>query len=146
MGYQRPAKTYVLKWAEGHELHGLEVTVTGLSVERMLALTGLAAALTGGGDVAAKLSEADKLFRSFARCLISWNLEDENGLPVPAAYEGIAAQDLPFVTALVTTWIDAVAGLDNPLPRPSLNGGTTATEPGMEASLPMGALSPSPGN
>lgn len=137
-GYRRKAKLYTLKWAEGHELHGLEVTCKGLTVERMLSLVSLAAGLQGG-DVAGKLGEAEKLFRSFARCLVGWNLEDEDGAPVPATYDGIAAQDLDFVTGLVTTWIDAVASVGSPLP-PSSDGGPPSAP---ALSMPMEPLSPS---
>lgn len=137
-GYRRKAKLYTLRWAEGHELHGLEVTCKDLTVERMLALVRLSAGFRG--DMEAKLAGAEKLFREFARYLVEWNLEDGDGDPVPATYDGIAAQDLDFVIDLVSTWIDAVASVDTPLPQNS-NGG----QPSAPAlSMPMEPLSPSP--
>ena len=60
MGYRR--KIYSLKWAEGHDLHGLEVSLTGLSVGRLARIEQLGATLTGDSTVEEKLAAADTLF------------------------------------------------------------------------------------
>jgi hypothetical protein len=139
-GYRKKPKLYTLKWAEGDELHGLEVTTKGASIERLTSLAGMAQKVRGDdADVAMALAEADKLFGAFAACLVSWNLEDENGAPLPPTYEAITGlDDFDFVIDLVTTWLDAVSGVDNPLPQGSANGASA-----LEASLPMETLSPS---
>jgi hypothetical protein len=140
VGYRR--KVYSLKWAEGHDLHGLEVSLTGLSVGRMARLTGLAASLSGEEPTSAKLAAADELFQEMAACLVSWNLEDAAGNPVPATYEGLADQDVALISGLAVTWMEAAASVDNPLP-PGSNGGPA---PMPEESIPMAPLSPSPLN
>jgi hypothetical protein len=140
VGYRR--KVYSLKWAEGHDLHGLEVSLTGLSVARMARLTALAASLSGEAPTEKKLEAADELFREMAPCLVAWNLEDHNGNPVPATYEGLADQDITLIGGLAATWMGAAAAVDNPLPQPSNGGGN----PMPEESIPMAALSPSQPN
>jgi hypothetical protein len=139
MGYRR--KTYSLKWEEGHALHGLEVSLTGLSIGRMTKITALAASLTSDdAPVEEKLAKADELFHLMAGCLVAWNLEDEQGEPVPASYEGLADQDADLVAGIAFAWMETAVSVDTPLPESS-NGGPA---PMPEASLPMVPLSPSP--
>lgn len=142
MGYRR--KSYVLKWPEDHDLHGLEVTTKGLPVRELYELVQLSSQLTDGtADVKTTVAVADELFAKFAERLVAWNLEDDDGTPVPATLEGVKDQDMDFMTSLIMTWMDAVASVDNPLPQTSPPGATTATEPPGVASVPMETLSAS---
>lgn len=136
MGYKR--KLYHLTWPEDHALHGLEVTTKGLTVERLFKMTTLASGL-GGGGAAEQADAATKLFAEFARCLISWNLEEDDSTPVPATAEGVADQDMGFMIGLIMAWMDAVAGVDIPLPAASPPG-PPPPDP-VEESLPMTPLS-----
>lgn len=136
-GYKR--KTYKLKWPEGHDLHGLEVTTKGLSVEATFELASLAAGLGSDAATEEKVKTANLLFAGFAARLVSWNLEDDD-TPVPATLEGVQDQDMGFMISLITTWMDAVSSVDSPLPGGSANGQATAPE----ASLPTESLLPSP--
>jgi hypothetical protein len=137
VGYQR--KVYSLRWAEGHELHGLEVSLTGLSIARLAKIQDLSGVLTGDAGTAEKLAAADELFGEAAQCLVAWNLEDRDGNPVPATREGIAGQDVTLVMGLLQEWVQATASVDTPLP-PGSNGGP---KPMPEESIPMAPLSPS---
>lgn len=51
----------------------------------------------------AKLAAWDKLFRAFAKSLVSWTLLDR-GHAVPATRKGVLDQDIEFLLALVRTW------------------------------------------
>ena len=139
MGYRR--KIYDLRWPEGHDLHGLEVSLTGLSVATLAKVEALGGTLTGDGTVEEKLTAADQLFAVMAGCLAGWNLEDHQGQPVPATHEGIAGQDVSLILGVLQGWMGAAASVDTPLPN-----GSNGTPPlGLEASIPMTApLSPSP--
>ena len=137
-GYKR--KTYKLKWPEGHELHGLEVVTKGVSFEKAFELASLAAAIGTQESTEEKLATADKLFEGFARRLISWNLEEDDGSPVAPTLEEVKDQDMGFMIALISTWMDAVSSVDTPLPQGSKPGPSMAPE----ASLPTESLSPSP--
>lgn len=139
MGYRKPRKLYHLVWPEGHELHGLELEMRGLSIGQLTSLSARLGSVTGAQDMAAQYGE---VFALFASKLVSWTLEDDDG-PVPATAEGVAAQaddDPMFMISLVMAWADAVASVDTPLP----NGSIPGPPSGLEASLPMAPLSQSP--
>lgn len=82
--------------------------------------------------------DMEEVFGEFAKVLVSWNLEDEDGEPVPTTYEGLMSYDFQFVLAVVLGWMQAVAGVPTPLDRPSRDGGPSLVE-----SLPMEPLSQS---
>lgn len=140
MGYKRGGKRHTLTWAKGAELHGLVVQVRSLSIEGLLGFARLAARFTD--DVApGELGEvAGQLFDGFASRLVSWNLEDDDGAPVPATREGVGGQDVEFILAIVMAWMEAVAAVDTPLPNGS------RTMPPTEASIPMEPLAASQPN
>jgi hypothetical protein len=79
-----------------------------------------AAKEAGNTDTASK-STRDML-TMFANALIEWNLEDENGVPVPPTLEGIESQDLPFVLSLVEAWTSILAGTSEDLGKDSDSG------------------------
>ena len=74
----------------------------------------------------------------FAGALVSWNLEDEDGEPIPADLAGVLSNDFDLNLELIGAWLDAASGAATPLGRPSTSG-----SPSLEASLPMDPLSPS---
>lgn len=142
MGFKR--KLYTVTWPEGHELHGLEVTTKGVSIEKLVELMRLGQELSRSTDIDAKTRAASEMLAGFAARLVAWNLEEDDGTPVPATAEGVADQDMQLMTELIMGWMDAVSSVDTPLPQPSPNGVTTAAERDLAASLPMAPLSPSP--
>lgn len=137
MGYVRPRKTYRLVFTDD-EFEGLEVVARAASIETYQRIAELANREFRNPPSPTDLDEIDHLYRAFTAVLVSWNLEESEGVPVPATYEGLCSQDLPFVNAIILAWMNAVAGVSSPLPSTS-NGG----EPSLEASMPMDVLSPS---
>lgn len=89
-------------------------------------------------DDAASQSTTVLMLQRFAKSIISWNLEDEEGIPVPATLAGVQSQELGFITQILNAWMEAMAAVD-PKSQPSANG--TGTFP--EVSLPMETLSAS---
>jgi hypothetical protein len=138
-GYQRKKKIYKLIFAD-EEMNGLEVRCHSISIETMLELTALA------GLAGKALSEfttddydsVNTVFEAFSGALVSWNLEDEDGNPVPATLEGVKTQDLDFIDVIIKAWMERVAGISDPLARNS-----TAGQRSLEASIPMVTSSPS---
>jgi len=92
--------------------------------------------VAGGNSVAENIKATRELLSRFAAALVSWNVEDEEGEPVPPTLDSIFAEDLGFVLAVIKAWMDAIAGVSGPL-APSLPAG----EPSPEASIPMESLS-----
>lgn len=116
MGYKPKFKVHDLTF--GPEFDGLEVTARGVSVGEFLEIT---AGIT-----------LDRAYELFAENLISWNLEDDEDKPIPAAREEVLKLDRLLIDQIVDVWIDALQKVAAPL-EPSSNGG----EPSVAASIPM---------
>lgn len=126
-GYRRKQKTYNLVWGEGQAYPGLEVRMRGLSVGELLEMITLMEKvttdkLTGSGGA------LEKLFGVFSAALLGWNLEEEDGKPVPATLKGVEAQDLDFVMDVTGEWMTALAGVPPTSSGGSPSGGTSPEE------------------
>lgn len=133
MGFKVKPKTYTVRFEEGHEFHGVEARLSGMSYGEWEQVTGL-----DGGD--GETNGADSV-RRFVDHLISWNLEDEQDQPVPTTLDAVKTLDHNLVAALNNAWIQTLIGVHDadPLPETSTSG-----EPSPEVSvIPMEALSPS---
>jgi hypothetical protein len=137
MGY-KPARTlYRLKF-EDHP--GLEVVAKSTSVERLMGLMGLVEKV---GDldeaaIATNFGLVEQVLRGFAEILHSWNVEDDDDTPIPATYEGLITQELPFVMEVVNAAVEAISTAPPPLPKNS------SADPTLEASIPMTPIDQSP--
>lgn len=137
MGFEYAPKTYALTFAEGHDLAGLTAEVGSLTIA---ALMDLELALNAAPEtVAEAVANMAKVVEIFAGALRSWNLTS-NGEPVPVRLESVRAQDSGLILPMVREWRGAMLSVPPPLPVPSSNGVST----GLEGSLPMEPLSPSP--
>ncbi|MET9012335.1 hypothetical protein ABZX74_15655 [Streptomyces olivaceoviridis] len=132
MGFKTKVRTYLIRFDEGHEFHGAEARLRGMSLGEYLEATG-----QDGGDGDTGASAA---ITRFLEHLVSWNLETEDGQPIPTTKESVDLVDHDLVLALNNAWIDQLLGVHkaDPLPESSPSG-----EPSPVASIPMEALSPS---
>lgn len=136
MGYRRQRPTYHLVFAD-EEYAGLEVKVRSGSVKTYRAIASLAGHEFSDPPSPEDLARQAALDEAFVSVLVSWNVEDDDGQPVPATLAGLESLDLPFVLAIVLAWMEAVAGgVGGPLPQPSADG----RAPSIVASLPMELL------
>ena len=128
MGFREPS-TITLAFEEGDEYHGLEVRMRGMSIGDWLQAAGL-----DGGDG----DDAAATMRRFFTHLVSWNLEDENGQPIPVA--DAPNRDSRMIRRLNNEWIEALTGVrkSDPLPDGSTSGATSPAPP-----IPMAPLSES---
>lgn len=131
MGYKRTPKQYNLVFGEDSEFAGLEVTVSSISVGELLEFQALQE----------KVKEEDfasieMLLEKFTGAVKDWNLEEEDGTPIPVSVESVKAQDLEFVLTLIEHWIEAVSAVTRDLGKASNSGATSEEE-----RLPMEALS-----
>lgn len=126
MGYRPKRKIYTLEF-DDPDLDGLIVKVRGLNTGQILDID---TAREDGGDEAIR-----GLLELLATQIVEWNVEDEEGQPVPATLDGIRAQELAFNMAIIDAWQNAVTGVPAPLEQPSTDG-----EQSMEASIPMETL------
>lgn len=92
MGYRRQRRVLHLVFAEPSAYAGLEVKVRAMSFGDFYAYTGL---------------ERDQQ-EMLAEHLVSWNVEDEDGTPVPATLEGIRSREVDEIKAIKRAWTDAM--------------------------------------
>ena len=126
MGYKRNPKVYRLQVED--EYDGLEVMVRSLSMGQLIGWK--------TGDREKDVTE--EMVELLAERIVEWNLEDENGHPVPPTLENIKEEDNDLVFAIINHWTDAVRGVDTPLPESSPSG-----EQSPALSIPMEPLSES---
>lgn len=134
-GFRPGRKVYRLVFEDGHPLAGLVVRARSASTAQFLEITDLADAAAFGTE------QIKQMMRQFAEVLLSWNLEDEDGEPVPATFEGLRSQEFELVNTVIMKWMDAVAGVSPPLDQPASGGPLSPV-----VSLPMAPLSPNPPN
>jgi hypothetical protein len=133
MGYCPEPTTYRLEF-EGADMDGLQVKMGSLTVGeygkmvRMMTVT--------------KRDEAgdanDEIVRMFSASLISWNVEDKSGQPVPTTLAGVETQEQRFILRLFTAWHKAMEEVGDDLEKDSPSGAIT-----LEASLGMASQSES---
>jgi hypothetical protein len=132
MGYQRPTLRLVF---DDPEMEGLTVRARRLTIGRFTDLLNLS-----GADLKDESTRVE-LTKVVMEGVIGWDLEDEDGVPVPVTPEGFLGQDTPFVQAMTRAMIQANRGIPAPLERLSPAGGQS-----LEQSMPMEVSSPSPEN
>jgi hypothetical protein len=108
MGYRPKRKTFNLNFA-GTDYDGLEVTVRGFTVGEELDLDG-------------KDLNPTLLVETLVQRLISWNVEDEHGQPVPTTFDGVCTQDSAMVLGILNALRQANSGVPDPLPQTSPSG------------------------
>ncbi|MFD8866008.1 hypothetical protein ACFV1F_16810 [Streptomyces sp. NPDC059590] len=129
MGFQHKPKNIVLKFDDSTEYAGFECTLRGLRLGEYM-------------DVI-RVDEVDNsavggMLEKFAESLIGWNLEDEQGQPIPATQAAVYEQDKTFMLTVAEEWANAIHGVSAPLEQTS-----PAGEPWVAASIPMATLSES---
>lgn len=128
----RNRRKYLLEWPEDHELHGLQVRCRAPKLGDVIMFQKLR------GLPEDQRPDLDEFFRPFADTLISWNLETEQGAPVPPTLAGMLAEDVNLMQDIVDAWMEATSGVSAPK-EPRSNDGASL----VEASLPMEPLSQS---
>lgn len=120
MGFQ--VKTYKLVWPEESIWHGLEVRMRGQTIGELEDIS----KLSGAKGIEAVKPVLDIL----SEALLSWNLENEDGTPIPVSE--FRSQDSTMLLAIVNAWTGVVGDVPAPLSTISSDG-----EKSEEASIPM---------
>lgn len=131
MGYKRPETVYLLRFKDRD---GLEVRAASVPLGQLLDVADAAEGLRKGS-----IGEARKLFELFSRSLRSWNLEEDDGTPVPTTLAALMGLEQVFAAEILLSWFDAM----NTVPDP-LAGRSTGGSPLGVPSIPMETLSASP--
>ena len=138
MGYKAKKRIYVIRDWPDEDMEGLEVKARSVKLKKFVemgsAMSG--AKLTMSAEnIEEGVDAVNDLLTMFADALVSWNLEDEDGTPVPATLDGLLDQDNEFAMRIVHTWMEIIAGAPAGLKKDLTNGETSQVE-----SLPMEPL------
>jgi hypothetical protein len=118
-GFTPEERRYKLDFAEGHPLHGLEVTMGSLT---MAEYNGILKRSLIKGVTQETIDANDAMIELFVSKLISWNLTDREGKPVPRDKEGVESQDRTYMNMIMTSWQIAMVGVSEELGKDSPNG------------------------
>jgi hypothetical protein len=120
-GFKLPTRTARLIF-EDEDYRGAEVVAKfNLPIGRVIAAQDIATT----GNI-------KELCQTVADLLVSWNLEDDEGKPIPATYEGVKAISTEFLLMLLQAWAGAQVGPSKNSEAPSTSG-----SPSVEESIPM---------
>lgn len=115
--FKRNSKIYKLTFDTDDELHGLEVQIKSLPVGEFVAVTSLAETANASAEA------STRLLHTLGDALVEWNLDDEDGTPVPAAYWACVVSGKPEVyakgddTRTSSSAVDAIAAAPAPTGR-----------------------------
>lgn len=133
MGFRPEPKLYKLTFTDP-AFHGFQVTMRSIPIGRSLEIQQTQANRTGLSSVEVTCLLAEILVEH----MVDWNLEDEDGNPLPISRDTMLTQDADLIWTTNKAWIEAISGVPAPLDESSTSG-----EPFQEASLAMELLSPS---
>jgi hypothetical protein len=125
-------KLLVLQF-EDPDFIGVQVKAYSTSLGRALEISGQAEAARKADS---GTSQFQNLLSEFVAKLQSWNIDDDDGRPVPATREGLLSLDLNDAKYILVSWFDAIMSVDK-----SLGKGWTSGERSPEESIPMDASS-----
>lgn len=131
MGFKVKRKVYKLVFQDP-DMDGLVVLARSVPLGKLLDASADSGA---GADAEVGAKQTRGMFELFAGALVSWNLEEEDGTPVPATLDGVLGQDAEFVRGLIEAWSEALTSVPGPLGKPSTSGGTSP-----ELAIPMETL------
>ena len=128
MGYRRIPTIYTLDSVNGED--GLIVRIQSIRVGKLRRLMKLTADENDDSSI-------DEILDLFRDSLVSWNLEDEHGMPVPTTKEGIDDQEVGFIMEVVGSWMDHMTSTEG---KDDLGKGSTSGEKFPGQPLTMEAL------
>lgn len=118
MGYKKPQTRYRLKFADD-DMAGLEITSRAPTMGELLEIGPLAEVIDQRKP---DLDQLRQVLGQFCGLLVSWNLEDDDGGPVPMTADALLGFELPFLMTVLNAWAKAVTSVAPPLPQGSGSG------------------------
>ena len=122
MGYRKIPTIHTLVDLEGEE--GLVVRMKAIRIGKLRQMMKAMSAADDSDD-----QTLDELFTLLQEGLVSWNLEDEGGTPIPATMAGIEEQELPLILKIMTAWLEQMTGPSADLGKGSPSGATFPGQP-----------------
>lgn len=135
MGYKPKKTIYKLVFEEDPDMDGLVVRAHAGTLDDVLFFDTRVPELLAGTATNEQLVE---MYGRIIALVVDWNIEDDNGAPIPVSVEGFHSFEPEFCAKLMFGWLKAGRKVTGPLATPSDSG-----EPSLEASIPMETLSES---
>lgn len=136
MGFR--LETHFKLFFEDEAFIGAEVTMGRMSMREAFEFDRVRFRDTADLDEFEK--KCEDLAKIVAEHLVSWNLEDKRGRPLPTTAAAILTSQDDLLWSLVRAYVEAVTGVPGPLGRGSGSG----LPSDLAASIPMEPLSESP--
>lgn len=121
MGYRKIPTIHTVDDVPGEE--GLIVRMQSVSFGKVRQLVKLMDDDTGDEDVMNEIASV------FVDKIVSWNLEDEKGVPVPTTLEAVDEQDFALVLGVVNAWLNKITGVGDDLGKDSSSGAKFPGQP-----------------
>ena len=118
MGF-RPENDHLKLNFQDPDLAGLEVVMESLTVDEYLQSMIRDTTIKPAGE---RADAEVKALEQFASKLVSWNIEDKRGKPVPATLAGVKTQSNRLITRIMTAWIISMTSVPTTSQLPSGNG------------------------
>jgi hypothetical protein len=125
MGFTPEEKQYKIDFEEGHALHGLHIVMGSLTLGEYNSM--MKRGLVKGANEET-LKANDEMIDLFVSKIVSWDLEDAKGNPVPTTREGVDSQDRNYIGQMINAWQMAMLGISELLGKGSLNGSQSLEE------------------
>lgn len=122
MGYRKVPIIYTLEF-EG-EYEGLVVRMKSMKIGEMRKIVRL---LESDDDNTGPV--LDQMVEQVAKGLVSWNLEDEDGVPVEPSAEALDDLDFELMQNILNEWMSKVSGPSEELGKDSSGGGKFPGQP-----------------
>jgi hypothetical protein len=116
MGYRKVPTIYTINDIAGED--GLIVRLKAIKIGKLRKLM----AVVDSDEDDIKEEQLDEIFKLLEQGLVSWNLEDEEGQPIPSDMSGIDEQELPFIMKILAAWLENMTGVDDDLGKGSPSG------------------------
>lgn len=116
MGYRKIPTIYTLDSIPDED--GLVVRMRSVQIGKIRRLI----RIVDAGDDANEVETLDQIFGLFLDGLVSWNLEDADGKPVPTTKEGLDDQEMGLVLSILNEWLTAMSGPTQDLGKGSPSG------------------------
>lgn len=137
MGFVR--RTYAITFEGNPEVDGLKLSAKPMNIDRTIGLITLKDRINVPGWTDDHTKAMHAAADALASVITEWNLENDDGTPVPVTGAELCDSGFKFLFAVLDGYLNAITSVPDPLGQASSGGGQSE-----EPSIPMETLSPSP--
>jgi hypothetical protein len=142
MGSRRNPTIIALEYDDSTSYPGLEIKLRSATLDQLFEIADVADLVP---EINGNLSKEQRaallrLRDELANRLVSWNREDEQGVPLAPTLANLKDEEPAFVLRIIYDWMDGIQRVPNPLSDGSNGGGQPSTPTLPTLDLPMEPL------